>query len=105
MRRIYFRLKAGLFILFLYSGLYLSAQTTNYSYTEAFAPGFYTHNGTPYRSASGKPGPQYWQNSASYVIKANLDDKKDRISGSVEIHYTNNSPEDLDFLWLQLDQN
>ncbi len=104
MTRIHFKLV--LFIsLTLFSGFHLSAQNSSYSYTEAFGPGFYTHDGTPYRSASGKPGPQYWQNAASYVIKANLDDKKDQVRGSVEIHYTNNSPENLDFIWLQLDQN
>lgn len=80
-------------------------RTSKYSYTEAFGPNFYTSGGTPYRSASGKPGPSYWQNSASYSIKANLNDQQDRISGTVQISYTNNSPEDLDFIWFQLDQN
>ncbi len=101
----YIRLKLGVLILLVLSSFPIFAQNSDYSYTEAFGPNFYTHNGTPYRSASGKPGPQYWQNAASYVIKASLDDKLDRISGSVEIHYTNNSPENLDFIWLQLDQN
>lgn len=78
---------------------------SNYSYTEAFGPGFYTQNGTSYRSATGKPGPAYWQNEASYVLKVRLDDQQDQISGTVQIDYTNNSPEDLEFIWLQLDQN
>lgn len=76
-----------------------------YNYTEAFATDFYKSNGTLYRSASGKPGPSYWQNSASYSIKVKLDDKINRITGSVTTTYINNSPEDLDFIWLQLDQN
>jgi len=80
-------------------------QKSDYSYTEAFGPNFYTSNGTEYRSASGKPGPAYWQNAASYNIQARLDDKLDKITGKVQIVYTNNSPEDLDFIWLQLDQN
>src|SRR5690606_18791516 len=82
------------------------AQTNiDYSYLEAFGPGFYTADGTAYRSASGKPGPAYWQNAASYTIKASLDDKLDKIKGSLIVTYTNNSPEELDFVWFQLDQN
>ena len=81
------------------------AQESSYSYTEAFGPGFYKNNGSVYRSASGKPGHQYWQNAASYTIKAQLNDISNSIKGSVSIQYTNNSPEDLDFIWLQLDQN
>ena len=80
-------------------------QKSSYNYNEAFGPNFYTNDGTAYRSASGKPGPSYWQNAASYTIKATLDDKLDKVTGSVNIKYTNNSPEDLDFIWLQLDQN
>ncbi|MBL1408415.1 M1 family metallopeptidase [Sphingobacterium faecale] len=80
-------------------------QKSQYNYSEAFGPNFYTENGTTYRSASGKPGPAYWQNSASYSIKAKLNDQQDQIKGSVQITYTNNSPEDLDFIWFQLDQN
>lgn len=83
----------------------LAQQKSEYNYYDAFGPNFYTANGNEYRSASGKPGPAYWQNAASYTIKARLDDKLDRIKGSVQIIYTNNSPEDLDFVWLQLDQN
>ncbi len=79
--------------------------TSKYDYNEAFGPNFYTNTGTPYRAASGKPGHMYWQNAASYNIKAELNDQTDRIKGSVNITYTNNSPEDLAFIWLQLDQN
>ncbi|NGF56152.1 M1 family metallopeptidase [Parapedobacter sp. SGR-10] len=95
--------------IFLFVALWATAafaqQSSSYNYSEAFGPGFYTSNGTAYRSASGRPGPQYWQNAASYTIKARLDDKQDRIYGSVQIDYTNNSPEDLAYIWLQLDQN
>lgn len=84
----------------------LQAQTnSHYNYTEAFNPIFYSHNGSVYRSASGKPGHAYWQNQASYNIKASLDDQAKRISGQVNIQYTNNSPDELNYLWLQLDQN
>jgi hypothetical protein len=91
---------------FIATGQHSFAQNkSQYNYTEAFGSGFYTHNGTAYRSASGKPGPAYWQNQASYVLKVRLDDQQDKINGTVQIDYTNNSPEDLDFIWLQLDQN
>lgn len=58
-----------------------------------------------YRAASGQPGKDYFQNTADYDIKAELDDEKQRIIGSETITYTNNSPDDLRYLWLQLDQN
>ena len=80
-------------------------KTSNYSYTEAFAPLFFKNNGNDYRSASGKPGPAYWQNAADYKIQASLNDQNDQITGSVEITYSNNSPDNMDYLWLQLDQN
>jgi Peptidase family M1 domain len=62
-----------------------------------------TPNGV--RSATGAPGPQYWQQEADYRIQITLDEAKRRLSGSSEITYTNNSPETLTFLWVQLDQN
>lgn len=85
----------------------LSAQNDvpKYSYTEAFKPFFYQNNGTETRSASGKPGHLYWQNSADYVLDVTLNEATNEISGSAEIVYTNNSFDDLEFLWLQLDQN
>ncbi|HXB28833.1 MAG TPA: M1 family metallopeptidase, partial [Puia sp.] len=58
-----------------------------------------------FRSASGMPGPLYWQNNASYLIHATLSEKDTSITGDVVISYTNNSPDKLDYLWLQLDQN
>lgn len=58
-----------------------------------------------YRTASGMPGPGYWQQRADYTITAALDTVAQRVSGSVTIHYTNNSPDTLRFIWLQLDQN
>ncbi|WP_028297913.1 M1 family metallopeptidase [Olivibacter sitiensis] len=78
---------------------------SKYSYEEAFAPLFYTKNGNEYRSASGKPGPKYWQNAVNYKLKAKLDPATKHIEGVVELDYTNNSPDNLDFMWLQLDQN
>jgi hypothetical protein len=58
-----------------------------------------------YRSASGAPGPDYWQQKADYDIKVRLDDEKQHITGSEIITYTNNSPDELTYLWVQLDQN
>ena len=80
-------------------------EASNYNYNDAFGHDFYTKNGTATRSASGKPGPEYWQNSADYKIDVGLNDVTKEISGSETITYTNNSPDALDFLWMQLDQN
>src|SRR5690606_37835538 len=83
----------------------ISAQEQGeYSYTDAFGPGFYTKNGTPYRSASGKPRPEYWQNRADYTLRGRSEEKNDRIEGTGQIEYTNQSPEDSTFGWSQLDQ-
>ena len=90
------------FSLFLFIGLF--AQST-YDHKEAFNPQFYPYPGSNFRSASGEPGPKYWQNRADYKINCTLDTAKHRVSGDVEIYYTNNSPDHLKFLWLQLDQN
>lgn len=76
-----------------------------YNHKEAFHPQFYPYTGNDYRSASGEPGPKYWQNRADYIISCSLDTDLHRVSGQVEITYTNNSPDQLKFLWLQLDQN
>ncbi|CAZ94793.1 M1 family metallopeptidase [Zobellia galactanivorans] len=58
-----------------------------------------------YRSASGAPGPDYYQQQADYKMDIELDDKNAKIFGAETITYTNNSPDDLEYLWLQLDQN
>src|SRR6478609_8771470 len=58
-----------------------------------------------YRSSSGAPGADYWQQRADYVIQVELNDENQSITGSETITYYNNAPEDLKFLWIQLDQN
>ncbi len=58
-----------------------------------------------YRSASGAPGPDYYQQQADYVMDIELDDKNTRIYGEETITYYNNSPDNLEYLWVQLDQN
>lgn len=83
------------------------AQTSssNYDHHEAFYPLFYPAYGDEVRAADGTPGPKYWQNRADYNIEASLDDSLRSITGTVTISYTNNSPQSLQFVWLQLDQN
>ena len=58
-----------------------------------------------YRTASGAPGPEYYQQQADYKIDIELDDKNQKLYGTETITYTNNAKESLDYLWLQLDQN
>ncbi|MFG0264852.1 MAG: M1 family metallopeptidase, partial [Rhodopirellula sp. JB055] len=58
-----------------------------------------------YRTASGAPGPQYWQQRADYTIDVKLDDENQSLSGTCQITYHNQSPDTLDYLWVQLDQN
>ena len=58
-----------------------------------------------YRTASGAPGHKYYQQQADYKIKLTLDDENPKITASETITYTNNSPDNLSYLWLQLDQN
>ncbi len=66
---------------------------------------FQNRQGSYTRSASGKPGVGYWQNAADYQIEVTLDDVEHTATGSITIEYTNNSPEPLDFIWLQMEQN
>ena len=78
---------------------------SKYNYHDAFAPLFYTKNGDEYRSAGGQPGPHYWQNRADYQLTAKLDEKNNEITGTAIMTYTNNSPDKLPFIWMDLDQN
>lgn len=79
--------------------------TSNYNPAAAFAPQFYSDKGNEFHSANGEPGPKYWQNRANYTINVKLDTVSKTISGTVTIDYINNSPDALQYLWLQLDQN
>ena len=58
-----------------------------------------------YRTASGAPGHEYYQQKADYLINVELDEKNNILSGNETITYTNNSPDILNYLWVQLDQN
>ena len=78
---------------------------STYDYVKAFKTSFYNSPSTETRSASGKPGSGYWQNRADYNINVELDTLSDIVMGKEIIRYTNNSPDELDFLWLHMDQN
>ena len=58
-----------------------------------------------YRTASGAPGPEYYQQQADYKIDLELDDRNAKLYGQETVTYTNNAKESLDYLWMQLDQN
>lgn len=60
---------------------------------------------TSTRTASGAPGPKYWQQQVDYLIKVELDDEKQHITGSEKVAYRNKSPHTLSYLWVQLDNN
>ena len=70
-----------------------------------FAPLQLPQPANAYRSGSGQPGPLFWQNRADYDIHATIEPASHRLQGSETITYTNNSPDTLGVLWLQLDQN
>ncbi|KPM46944.1 M1 family metallopeptidase [Jiulongibacter sediminis] len=91
-------------VMTVFSGAFAQKES-NYDHKAAFDPLFSYRQGTVYRSATGAPGPQYWQNSADYVINVTLDPDANSLSGNVRITYTNNSPDQLPFVWLQLEQN
>lgn len=76
-----------------------------YNYHDAFSPDFYTKNGNTTRSASGKPGSEYWQNSADYKLKVRLNEATNELVVTDEITYTNNSPDAMSFVWLNMEQN
>jgi len=82
-----------------------TAPVSKYNYRDAFAPLFYSKNGTEFRAADGQPGPKYWQNHADYQIAASLNDQTNEVTGSETVTYTNNSPQKLGFLWMQVEQN
>jgi len=84
--------------------LYAQVKST-YDKKQVFDPQFFTNNGNEIRNGNGAPGLKYWQNRADYTIHAALLEKDTMVKGDVSINYTNNSPDTLNYLWLQLDQN
>jgi hypothetical protein len=99
-----YRFASLLALLVCSASLSLHAQS-NYDHRETFHPQFYPYPGNEMRSASGEPGPRYWQNRADYSIQCRLDTATHSITGELIVTYTNNSNDALRFLWLQLDQN
>jgi hypothetical protein len=81
------------------------APASSYDPRETFAPLTLPDPVNVYRAANGTPGPGYWQNRADYLIHARLDPATARLAADETITYTNNSPQALEGLWIQLDQN
>jgi hypothetical protein len=87
-------------ILLLFTPLFAAAQQNKFAQLGQELP-------TPneYRNAAGAPGHNYYQQKADYKIEVTLDDANQKITGEETITYTNNSPDKLEYLWIQLDQN
>lgn len=66
---------------------------------------FMYRQGNTFRAASGEPGTNYFQNSSDYKIDVSLDSETHQIKGSLTMEYVNNSPYDLDFIWMYVEQN
>ena len=98
-------LAAGLSIIASSSSSAAPTHSAVYNPAETFAPLNLPGPINRYRSANGAPGPDYWQNVPDYEIHADLDADAKTLTASMTISYTNNSPDTLDVLWLQLDQN
>ncbi|MFT3844956.1 MAG: hypothetical protein QM725_07890 [Lacibacter sp.] len=67
--------------------------------------GYLLQSPNEYRTASGAPGPKYWQQRADYDMNVELDEANLKLTGSETVTYFNNSPDVLTYLWLQLDGN
>ncbi|MBG16503.1 MAG: aminopeptidase [Crocinitomicaceae bacterium] len=96
-------MKKILIILSFFSIYNLSAQSTNQNKFRQLYDLLATPNS--YRTAGGAPGHRYYQNNAHYVMNLTLNDQEQKITGSETITYVNNSPDNLEYLWIQLDQN
>ena len=110
------RIKNIFFVLFFFTSLLIFSQDNSGSKDTQSIHGHYNLDkfkqlrdelATPnmFRTASGAPGPSYYQQQVDYQINAVLDDKNTRLSGEETITYHNNSPDALSYLWVQLDQN
>ena len=107
-----FRLAAPLTVAALAASLGAQAQTrpartfdsSGVGDTSLFAP-LPVRPGSMYRTGSGAPGPKYWQQKVDYDLKATIDTGAKRLSGSMVMRYTNNSPDTLRYIWIQTEQN
>ena len=95
------------FLLLLATGLLgvVSAQNPNLNYNKFKQLKEELATPNVYRTAGGAPGQHYYQNLAHYTIEVELDDEKTTLTGTETITYINHSPDDLEYLWVQLDQN
>lgn len=96
------RLKA--FVLLSLCGFSVFAQEAAPNNQHLFDDVMY-RRGNEYRAASGVPGPKYWQNEASYTIEAELDDATETLRGTITLTYYNNSPQELKYIWMHLEQD
>jgi hypothetical protein len=87
------------------SARHTASASTSTSDSSVFAPLIVPPAPSALRAANGAPGPKYWQNHADYAIKATLDTAAGVVHGSMTLKYTNNSPNTLDFIWVQTEQN
>jgi Peptidase family M1 domain len=97
------RLSCSALILSLFTAA--AAAATHYDPAETFARLTLPEPVTSQRGPDGAPGPGYWQNRADYTLHARLLPQKKQLIGNELITYTNNSPQVLDSVWVQLDQN
>ncbi len=101
--KIHFKVIISFVILLFFNLTLIAQENTNVNKFKQLGQELPTPNS--YRSASGAPGHEYWQQKADYVMNIELDDDKQKIYGEETITYYNNSPDELVYLWLQLDQN
>lgn len=99
------QLKIGFALAFIVPVCACAQLKSTYDKNQVFDPQFLAGTSSQVRSGNGAPGPLYWQNRADYTIHATLLEKENKVKGALEISYTNNSPDTLSYLWLQLDQN
>ncbi len=98
--------KFGTIGILLSSAIWLNAQTSDNINRNKFKQ-LKSELATPtaYRNAAGSPGHEYYQNLANYLMDIELDEEKQTLTGKETITYKNNSPDQLSYLWVQLDQN
>ena len=94
----------SIFIIVL-SPTFLFAQNKNLNYNKFKQLKEEVASPNVFRTAAGAPGHEYYQNEADYVMSITLNDQQQKITGSETIKYHNNSPDKLEYLWIQLDQN
>ena len=97
----------GLVLFYLFMPLILSAQVQKGHTNKNKFRQLYDQFADPnkYHNASGAAGVEYYQQQVDYVMDIELDEQNSRLYGEEKIKYTNNSPDNLPYLWLQLDQN